>query len=330
MINLNREFYKNATVITSILLLYLLFFIYSYWNIEPAEDAVILFEYSKNFFHKNIITYSQHQYPIEGATDFLWMILIGLLKYITISEYTSSLLLNFLGLIYITYLFRGNYQKIIFALAIIATPFLYSALSGFSTLFFSAIFLACLNNVQSSIRLVYSLILLLCLIRPDGVIFGVGCILLRFYYFSKENNNRDIKIEITGLIIFLIVPGIIYFIWRAWYFTNLLPLPFYVKSGHPTNLWIFYKHSIFDVATVITPFLLTVLLFRDKFTAIKFLIIFIFAIFFYSSFVLEQNVGNRFMAPFFRGSIFISKFKKYNPAKYFNFYFLNFKHRYSI
>jgi hypothetical protein len=232
------------------------------------------------------------------------MILISLLKYIGLTEFASSLLLNFFGLIYIGSFLKENYQKVIFLLALIATPFIYSALSGFSTLFFSAIFLACLNNVLSSLRLLCPLILLLCLTRPDGVVFGIGCILLRFY-LNRNINFYEIKNQLVDILIILIIPGILYFLWRWWYFSEILPLPFYVKSGHPTNLWIFYKHSILDLVEVTMPFLLTILIFRDKFTCIKFILIFSFSIFFYSSFVLEQNVGNRFMAPYFFGCLFL-------------------------
>ena len=69
------------------LILWLLFFLVfgglftlSYVYVVPAEDAVILYEYAKNLAQTGLITYGGASVPIEGATDFLWMVVIAFFK----------------------------------------------------------------------------------------------------------------------------------------------------------------------------------------------------------------------------------------------------------
>ena len=52
-------------------------FALSYVYVVPAEDAVILYEYAKNLAQTGLITYGVASVPIEGATDFLWMVVIA-------------------------------------------------------------------------------------------------------------------------------------------------------------------------------------------------------------------------------------------------------------
>jgi hypothetical protein len=68
--------------------------------------------------------------------------------------------------------------------------------------------------------------LVVALFRPDGVIIGVGFTLIGLIIAFKTNR---LKPYIMGVIFSLIV-GVSYFVWRYNYFGNLLPLPLYVKS----------------------------------------------------------------------------------------------------
>jgi hypothetical protein len=157
---------------------------------------------------------------------------------------------------------------------------------------------------------------LLCLVRPDGVIFGLGCLFTRYFFHLNYRNLSIKKIEIINFLLYLFIPGICYLTWRIWYFGEYLPLPFYVKSGHPKNLWIFYKDSLQEVVTIILPFILVMILMPNKkLTFFKFTSIFFVPIIFYSLFVLEQNVGNRFMSPIFFGALFFINIELKNQKK---------------
>src|ERR1700686_5011566 len=43
----------------------------------PLEDASMLLRYSKNFADGNGIVWNVGEHPVEGATDFLYMITVG-------------------------------------------------------------------------------------------------------------------------------------------------------------------------------------------------------------------------------------------------------------
>src|SRR5260370_785727 len=43
----------------------------------PAEDAVILFQYSRNLAEHGAITFLSGGPHVEGATDFAWMVLVA-------------------------------------------------------------------------------------------------------------------------------------------------------------------------------------------------------------------------------------------------------------
>ena len=288
-------------------------FILSYLYTIPSEDAVILYEYAKNLANHGMITYGGAESPIEGATDFLWMVAIALLKWLGVNEFAAALLLNFIGLILIIHLFPTTRERLIIGLAILLTSYLYASLSGFSVILFSAFYLLSLKLLFDKSKYLYLSLLLLCLIRPDGLIWSIGCVMLRL--LQTENSNQ-LKQEIIRCAIGLIAPGLVYFFWRFWYFGEPFPLPFIVKATPQRDFaFLFFKHSIISVLTAAIPLVSTWLFFsRSKKTAMKFLVLLGLPIIFYSTMMLSQNIGNRFMAPLFFAGIFIVARKKNQNA----------------
>lgn len=67
-------------------------FVWARWQVAPAEDAVILYEYARTWAATGVISYGGAGVPIEGATDFLWMALIAGLKALQVDEFLSSCL----------------------------------------------------------------------------------------------------------------------------------------------------------------------------------------------------------------------------------------------
>ena len=70
--------------IFSLLLYFFPFFIFYLQGIFflklgfPSEDALILYRYSEIFSLTNHISFNLNDIPTEGATDFLWMLIIGI------------------------------------------------------------------------------------------------------------------------------------------------------------------------------------------------------------------------------------------------------------
>lgn len=117
-------------------------FIYIPLNIYPAEDATILFQYSENLAQTGAITYNKNDVHAEGATDFLWMVLLGFMHFVGFNTYIASTILSMLALIGTAYLlFRiTNTNNInfffLFVIILILLPMIPATIQGFSPLFF--------------------------------------------------------------------------------------------------------------------------------------------------------------------------------------------------
>lgn len=273
-------------------------FLWAYDHLLPAEDAVILFDYSKNLVQKGLITYSTQTTPIEGATDFLWMLLIAVGSYFKISEYTSALCLSFIG-VYGLFLIlrRRGISTPLYILALLLTPYFYAALAGFSALFFSFCYLLSLYSIQIKHRYTEASLLLLCLLRPDGVVWAAGLLLYRFLH-QKE--------VFLGRIFFhFVLPYLLYWGWRIWYFDEWWPLPFIVKGLSYHEPSFFYSYSLICILLIAQPLFLSIFFFSDKKALAKgACALFIIPCIFYGMMRLEQNVGNRLLAPLFWGWLF--------------------------
>jgi hypothetical protein len=312
--NLSIKAENRFVLLPIVFILFLLFYL-SYRYVVPTEDSVILYDYARNLVTRGLITYSDATFPIEGATDFLWMLLIALFKFVGINEFASVQILNFCATLFILYLTsKLGVNNFIVFVGILITPYLYSSLNGFSTLFFAAVYVWCFYLAIQKKPYLYLSIFVLCLIRPDGVVWGFGLVLFRLLDVQdKEAFNRELK----DLCIQLLVPGIVYFGWRAWYFAEWLPLPFIVKGSGPRDLIIFFKGSVKSVGMVFLPVLIAGFFIRDRQLYFKRLLIFFaFPVVFYCSVRLEQNLGNRFLAPMFFGGLLLVALDKRAMALY--------------
>ena len=284
---------------------------------EPAEDALILFCFSENFANTGVISYYPGGPPAEGATDFLWMIVLAALYKIGIPSFAATHLVSAVSFVammhFLNNIFRHGksrnmkpWEFVLVAITLLSAPYFYAMILGFSVYFF-ALFIAS--------TLYYFLIrdlrkfalsgLLLCLIRPDGAFL---CIPLAFFILT----DRNLKIVPTlqKLVLFAGLPGVLYFLGRYAYFGEWMPLPFYVKSTLSENSWLGFDFgslkSILSHARswmgifVIICFLGILLEEKGRRTLLKrspvweWLLTVGFICVVYARFKLEQNVGYRF------------------------------------
>ncbi len=142
-----------------------LLFVWAAFRLLPAEDAVILYDYSKNLARSGVITYSTNTTPIEGATDFLWMLLISLGSFCGLDEFISAQILSFLGVSGLFYLlYQAGLPLALFALSFVLTPYLYATLFGFSALFFVFFYVLALYFAKTAHRYFYWSLLILSLL----------------------------------------------------------------------------------------------------------------------------------------------------------------------
>lgn len=273
------------------------------FNILPAEDAAILYNYSENLAATGIISYSPNGPIEEGATDFLWMITLSVLHIFGLDVFDSALILNGLGatafvtvLMILSRKYNPLYASFFCLLCVTAEGFI-SSIVGFATNFFYGViaiaFLAMhLNKAQWFIFFCT----VAALTRPEGIF--TSSFLLGFHWLFLSNNKKDTLIKASAG---FVLPVSIYWLWRTWYFDNILPLPLQIKVGSDSSFSALYEELKLYVLVIFS--LLCVALYqKDKPVRETACLCGAFALFFvmYGHSLLSQNVYNRFLffAPF--------------------------------
>ena len=222
----------------------------------PAEDATILFQYSRNLAQHGAIIFFAGGPHTEGATDFLWMLLISLAMRLGIPAFVfcaAANILSLLGLGLVLLRIAGLRISPLRVLAVVGAaalfPQIFAAASGFAVLP-DALLLALLVFSVLKRRTGQAALtaLVFCLFRPDGVVFALP--LLVWLLFpdgtqEREDPQRFVRTlaAIGGL---FVLPGLIYFGWRYRYFGELFPLPFLVKSDVHRVLGLIVTRSVHE------------------------------------------------------------------------------------
>jgi len=192
-----------------------------WFRIDPAEDPHIIFRYAENLSKGLGIVYNET--PVEGATEFLWMIFLSGMHKIgfnlpSISQ-TSNIIISLMLLIIL-------YKQGASAITMALSPLAVWSLSGFGTPLFALLMLLMFISAKKGQHLQTMIFgVLLGLARPEGAFLLLGVVLV---------NRIPIRYLWFGLI------GVAYHAWRYYYFGYLFPNTFYVKHAgsffHPEGL----------------------------------------------------------------------------------------------
>jgi len=278
----------------------LIFLVWSPAHFMAAEDAVILWIYSKNLAFTGAITYVTSGPHAEGATDFAWMLAVAAAMRCKLAPSVFTAVMNVSALAVLSLVFarfagsRWRLSSVLLvAGAAACMPQIFASASGFATLADAALLAL---TVYFCVReaAVYASItaFIFCLFRPDGIVFAVP--LLGYLLFQRWNRER-----VGAVTACFVIPGLLYQIWRVLYFHEWFPLPFLVKSDAVRILGIF----VWDSVRTSFPYLVFALvaigatryLTGEKFTgtSVAFSLLALPTCFYW--FVrLDQNVGFRF------------------------------------
>lgn len=294
-------------------LLWVALAVYTYGFLAPrlgmSDDAAILYLYSENLADTGVISFYAGGPPVEGATDFLWMVALAGLYRLGLDTHLAAVLLSaaaHVGTAWLVMRLAGGRDRRVFlgaALGLFLVPAFGAALLGFSVFVFGFLVLACaLCFVERRTAALAATALLTCLVRPDGVVFTVP-LLGAAWFLEREQRARVAK---HALFLFAL-PFATYFAWRAWTFGHLFPLPYYVKSGAGglrARLERLAQLSVLKSLLPILPATLwTVWELRRRPRGARapmlalLLALLLVPLFFYSSFQLTQNIGLRFEYP---------------------------------
>jgi len=307
-----------------LLLLFIPIFIFSilfiFINIPIAEDAYIIFRYSKNLVNTGEIVWNSGGPHSEGVTAFLWMIILANFYKIGLDIEKAAIFLNFifsiLTIILIYFISRklldsSEFSSFIAALAFAVSPIIIYTRTGFSTPLFTLLItlifyfvLRYINNKNTyrssrEYLLLSILFLMVSLTRPEGVLISLTFWLLLIFLERNTTKRRELLFFPT---LFYVLPGLIYFIWRWNYFGQLLPNPFYIKVGGFSFSRILFSsaHTFVFLSYILVPYLLMVILYliiKDKKEEQLLLFPPFLFLLFYSFVYQIQNVAFRFQFP---------------------------------
>jgi hypothetical protein len=237
-------------------------------GIVPEEDAAILMRYALNLGRGAGVVWNVGEPPVDGATDFLSMVLIGLLhraglgiegavRVLTLGAHAATVMLLFLGL---RLLFGHPRPLALFPAAYLALgpgPH-YVAVCFATPVFALAVTTAWLfahrllgDDFPRRAPLAFALsALVMGLVRPEGV-FVAAFMLAAILIHRGGGRAREIVLAFAA--VFLIL-GLAYFVWRWSYFGHPLPNPFYKKGGG-VLYWGTLAKAVQNVARLGGPFL---------------------------------------------------------------------------
>ncbi len=265
----------------------------------PAEDAVILFDYSRNLAERGAITFLAGGPHVEGATDFGWLVLVAAAMRCGVSPFWFCAAADVVALAMLAaVLLRLASLQLsvarVLAIAGSAALFrpIFAAASGFAVLpdaLLLAILVLCVVRRRPALASLAALGL--CLLRPDGVVFAVPLLL---YLLLQQPRRSRAPGTVAAL---FVLPGAAYFLWRWHYFGELFPLPFLVKSDFHRDLGVFVSGSVRSslVPLLFTAIVLTpVAMLRKRRNLWLALCLAGVPTAFYWMMRLDQNVGGRF------------------------------------
>jgi hypothetical protein len=237
--------------------------------------------------------------PTEGATDFLWMIILSFFYKIGFNTFFSAILINLFSLIFLSNILRKKFNlsnKYIFFIYILhfSFGFFWAAIFGFSILLIELLLLLLMIAAyEENLKKILFLSFVGTLLRPDFFLF---IFFINTFFFFKSKFKEKI------IILLFVLLGILYFFLRYKYFGQLFPLPFYVKTQ-----WIFIENlGWLKQLLIFLPIIFYLIhvksykLFKDI-DIVIFLSVIILPTMYYANNVLYQNVGQRF---YFYFSIF--------------------------
>ena len=289
--------------------------------LAPSEDAYITYRYARNLAEGHGIVWNIGEDPVEGGTEFLWTVLLaGTSRLTGLNIEQAARALNLLvGIIAVltlavaSFIFSGRrlLPGLFATLAFAAGPLSYHIRAGFATPLFTLLLLiititlyqlAFLPAASRGRRWAFYILplagLLLGLTRPEGVLFA-GLALLAALILLDGAGRRRLLIATLAL---LVIPGLIYFLWRWHYFGYFLPNTFYVKNAGEL-LHMRYFPEIYELFRFMAPLFMLIgigFLLDAPRNAVKKLIILAPAILFPWSYLLIdqlQNLGKRFQYP---------------------------------
>lgn len=221
-----------------------------------VDDAYISFRYASNLAAGDGLVFNLGE-RVEGYTNFLWTLLLGLLIRFGSDPEVVSKILGILFAFATLVLTLDTSRKLlpnrpwfssIAALLLVTSPsFAIYAVSGLETAMFACLLVLAIRlflheeSSPSCFQWSWLVLFLLTLTRPEGLLFFV---LFAAAKFLPERKVRRLAVWALPYLVLLTV----YLVWKQTYFGALLPNTFYAKTGrgmYQIMGGLFYTYSYF-------------------------------------------------------------------------------------
>ena len=299
---------KTKIILITVIAIFSFLFIYHallVWFTQ--DDAYISYRYVKNFLDGDGLVFNQGE-RVEGYTNFFLIILMicfGLfgLDYIVVSKIigiTSGIGILVLMVLWINKIFEDKPPLVltVAALWLLVTNgvFAYWTVSGLETLLFAALIFWGLYLVSNKNMLFVPIMAIATLTRPEGGL--VFIFILIYHVLTKSFRLADIG-KYFLFYILLLLPQ---FFFRLYYYDDILPNPFYAKTGWSTEyfisgiqyVWLFLQHYGFYGILILLP----LVLYRQLPKQMRLLLLVIYGYFIYILLVGGDVLhGHRFFVP---------------------------------
>ncbi len=240
------------------------------WSGRPEEDAAMLLRYSGNLAAGHGIVWNIGERPIDGATDFLFMVLVAGLRRLGLpleaaardlglAAHAATVLLVYFAARRL-YCARGPWAVVpaVFVAvgpglrhigACYATP-LFALTATVGWLFACGLAEAEKAKLERPALGLAIASLAMGLARPEGVFLGAFMLLA----IAVARSGRGLKTIAGWSIAVFATLGLAYFLWRWHYFGHPLPNPFYKKGGGVLH-WHSLRISLRNLWWLAWPFL---------------------------------------------------------------------------
>jgi len=280
---------KNKIILLYFLVIAVIFVLHALHLAAIAEDSFIGFRFAKNIAEGNGLVWNTGESPVEGYTNFLWIIFCSaaiitktnLLVFVQVAGISFSIITLIYIYFFCSKLLEFNSYSSLIACAFLAVsgPFATWASSGMETNLFALLVIAsCYHELsywksrkKVSLILCFTFCFLAALTRPEGLGIFIILFIMHSYRALREKKSKEIiNYTFLALIIF-VIPFSIYFIWRVSYYGYLFPLTYYAKTGGGVLQWLrgakYLFFFIIHFLLLLAP--LIILLFWEKLESVN-------------------------------------------------------------
>ncbi len=235
---------------------------------QPEEDAAILMRYARHVAAGHGIVWNVGEPPVDGATDFLFMLLLaglhrgglpleGAVRALDLLAHALTVVVVFAGAR--RFFAASRLAALVSAAFVAAGPALAYTAACFGTPLFAltvavawcAAAWAAQETGPAAAVAFGAAALAMGLARPEGALLAVFMLLAVLYARGAGGSATTLRAfaaVFCGL-------GLAYFLWRWWYFGHSLPTPFYKKGGGVLH-WDTFRKSFKNVFDLTFPFVL--------------------------------------------------------------------------